>query len=142
MKDSTGEKRRETMTATELAKELGLAIKNDEVLLNYDKAKAAYESNDALQEKIRVYNAQRAALTEEFDKDIDKQDKTVIESIKKSMDDLGRDITAYEEYTAFAAAQKAVNDFMTLINQTITYHAFGIEPSSCTHDCSTCSGCH
>ncbi len=130
------------MKAIELAKELGEAIKNDEVLLSYDKAKADYESNRELQDKLAMYNAQRAALAEEFSKEIEEQSSELIQKIKQTMDTIGAEIVAHEEYKAFAAAQKAVNDFMTEINQEISRHAFGIEPSNCTHDCSTCSGCH
>ena len=130
------------MKAIEIAKQLGEAIKNDEVLLAYDKAKADYESNKELQDKLASYNAQRAALAEEFNKEIEEQSSEVIGKIKENMDALGKEIVEHSEYKAFADAQRAVNDFMAEINQEIARHAFGIEPQNCTHDCSTCSGCH
>ena len=135
-------KRGITMNKMELATALGEAIKNDEILLAYDKAKAEYEANADIQEKLRVYNAQRAALTEEFNKEIEEQNSDTIKALKETMDKLGKEITAYPEYRNFEAAQKKVTGLMNAINAEITRAAFGIEPSSCTHDCSTCSGCH
>ena len=62
--------------------------------------------------------------------------------VKAKMDELSHTINQNENYTRFAAAQNAVNDLMQRINATISYYAFGVEPSNCTHDCSTCGGCH
>ncbi len=131
------------MTVIELAKALGEGIKNDAVLLAYDEAKAAFEADEALSAQMNEYNADRTCLTEEFNKDFEMQDKDVIESLKAKMDELARSINANETYARFAAAQQAVNDLMKQINETISFYAFGVQPSSgCTHDCSTCSGCH
>ena len=69
-------------------------------------------------------------------------DKDVIESLKAKMDTLAAAINQNEHYSNFAAAQQAVNDLMKQINAEITFYAFGVRPSSCTHDCSSCSGCH
>lgn len=131
------------MTVIELAKALGEGIKNDAVLLAYDEAKAAFEADADLTAKMNEYNADRTCLSEEFNKDLAMQDKEVIESLKAKMDELARTINGNENYTRFAAAQQAVNDLMKQINETISFYAFGVQPSSgCTHDCSTCGGCH
>lgn len=131
------------MTVIELAKALGEGIKKDAVLLAYDEAKAAFEADEELTAKMNEYNADRTCLSEEFNKDLAMQDKEVIESLKAKMDELARAINGSEVYTRFAAAQQAVNDLMKQINETISFYAFGVQPSSgCTHDCSTCGGCH
>ncbi len=126
----------------ELAKALGEGIKEDPILLAYDEAKAAFEADEALTAAMNEYNAHRTCLATEFNKDLAMQDKDVIESLKAKMDELAHTINQNENYTRFAAAQNAVNDLMQRINSTISYYAFGIEPSNCTHDCSTCGGCH
>ena len=41
---------------------------------------------------------------------------------------------------AFTKAQDVVNAFMAEVNGEITYQITGERP--CTHDCSTCGGCH
>ena len=130
------------MSVLELARALGEGIKVSPVLLAYDAAKAAFESDAELSAMMSEYNALRAALTEEFNKDLEMQEKEVIEQLRGRMDELAAVINKNEHYTGFAAAQKAVNDLMQRINEEITYYAFGVRPSSCTHDCSTCGGCH
>lgn len=130
------------MNVMELAKALGEGIKNDEVLLAYDAAKAAFDADEALSAQMTEYNTHRACLTEEFNKDAAMQDKDVIESLKAKMDTLAATINQNEHYSNFAAAQQAVNDLMKQINAEITFYAFGVRPPSCTHDCSSCGGCH
>jgi hypothetical protein len=39
-------------------------------------------------------------------------------------------------------AQAEVNELMNAVNQTIMTQITGEEPSGCTHDCSSCKGCH
>lgn len=131
------------MTVIELAKALGEGIKNDAALLAYDEAKAAFEADVELNAQMSEYTADRTCLSEEFNKDLAMQDKDVIESLKAKMDELARSINGNENYARFAAAQQAVNDLMKRVNETISFYAFGVQPSSgCTHDCSTCGGCH
>lgn len=131
------------MTVIELAKALGEGIKNDTALLAYDEAKAAFEADVELNAQMSEYTADRTCLSEEFNKDLAMQDKDVIESLKAKMDELARSINGNENYARFAAAQQAVNDLMKRVNETISFYAFGVQPSSgCTHDCSTCGGCH
>ena len=127
----------------ELARALGEGIKNHKTLLAYDAAKAAFEADEDLTSKMAEYNADRACLTEEFSKDHAMQDERVIEALKTKMDELASAINKNENYLGFAAAQKAVSELMKHINEQITYYAFGVLPQSeCTHDCSTCGGCH
>jgi len=130
------------MKVIELAKALGEGIAEDPTLIAYDEAKAAFEADKLLGEQMTEYNTHRTCLAAEFNKDLAMQDKDVIESLKAKMDELSHTINQNENYTRFAAAQNAVNDLMQRINATISYYAFGVEPSNCTHDCSTCGGCH
>ena len=39
-------------------------------------------------------------------------------------------------------AQKALNDLMAEVNAEIKFCITGERPAACTHDCSTCGGCH
>ena len=58
------------------------------------------------------------------------------------MTELGEQIMKNENYTSFVEAQKAMNALMTLVNNEIKFAITGERPSECTHDCSTCGGCH
>lgn len=129
-------------TVLELAKNLGEGIKTHPVLLAYDEAKAAFDADAELAAQMAEYNVQRTCLTEEFSKDLEMQEKEIIDRLRARMDELAAAINQNEKYARFAEAQKAVNDLMQSINEEITFHAFGVRPSSCTHDCSTCGGCH
>ena len=126
----------------ELAKDLGEGIRKDPVLLAYDEAKAAFDADTELSAQMTEYNAQRTCLTEEFNKDLDEQYKAVIEQLRGRMDALAAEINRNGNYTRYASAQKAVSELMQRINEEITYHAFGVRPQHCNHDCAGCSGCH
>ncbi|MBQ8175065.1 MAG: YlbF family regulator [Clostridia bacterium] len=130
------------MDVMQLAKALGEGIKNHPTLLAYDEAKAAFDADTELAAQMNEYNADRSCLAEEFNKDFAMQDKDVIESLKAKMDELAAVINKNEHYVAFAAAQGEVNTLMQSINEEITFYAFGVRPNHCTHDCSSCSGCH
>ena len=47
-----------------------------------------------------------------------------------------------ENYAKFASAQQAMDALMADVNAEIKFCITGERPSTCTHDCSTCSGCH
>ncbi len=131
------------MSVLELAKALGEGIRDDQVLKEYDAAKAAFEEDTVLSGQMAEYNAHRTCLAEEFNREPEQQDKTVIEQLKAKLDELGGLIHQNEHYARFAAAQEAVQALMKQINEEITFYAFGVRPSSeCTHDCATCGGCH
>ena len=65
-----------------------------------------------------------------------------IEVIQKRIDELYNLITEDAAFIALNEAQAVVNELMNSVNTTITYNITGEMPSSCTHDCSTCGGCH
>ena len=54
---------------------------------------------------------------------------------------LTREITVNAAYIEFREAQNAVNAIMTAVNNETKFCITG-EREDCTHDCSTCRGCH
>lgn len=122
------------MEIMELAAELGKMIKNDARVTRMNEAAAAYEANEALQAKIAEYNAQTAAMTEEYKK-ADK-DGAVIESIEQRINELYDEITSDPTLVAYNETSEAVNALMNEVNGEITFQITGERP--CTHDCSTC----
>lgn len=129
---------------TELSRALGEAIAEHEVVKNLKAAQDAYNNCAAMQAKMTEYNANRAAMGEEFKKEIEKQDPAMLEMIKNRIDELGREIVSFKEYADLAEAQKKLQTLMASVNSEIQYCVFGIRPeeNACTHDCSSCSGCH
>ena len=128
------------MEIFELAAELGKALKADERLVKLEEAKKAYEENKTLQRNIVEFDVQQKALQQEMVKP--EKDTIFIEVIQKRIDELYKMITEDEAFVALNEAQAVVNELMNSVNSTITYNITGELPSSCTHDCGSCGGCH
>ncbi len=127
------------MTVSELAKKLGEAIAASDEIKEQNLAKEAFESDTAVQNLIFEYNAQNAALSEEFKKE--ERDQEMIDVINRRIAELYNSIAGSESYLKYIAAQKKVNELMSSVNNEINREVYG-EPENCTHDCSSCHGCH
>ena len=124
----------------ELAAELGKTLKADERLVKLEEAKKAYEEDKTLQRNLVEFEVQQKALQQEIAKE--ERDTVFIEVIQKRIDELYKMITEDAAFVALNDAQTEVNELMNSVNTTITYNITGEMPSSCTHDCSSCGGCH
>lgn len=125
----------------ELAATLGRALKADERLQKFDAAKAAYEADPQLKAYLTEYEVQQKAMQSEMSKP--EQDTHLLAMIRERIDTLYRLINENSAFAELNRTQQAVNDLMNRINRTIMFEITGEEPSaSCTHDCSSCSGCH
>ncbi len=124
----------------ELAKELGQALKNDKRLVRLEEARVAYENDERVGKLATEYEVQQKAMQNEMMKT--PRDETLISLISGRIDALYKEITENEAYRALEAAQNEVNDLMNMVNSTISFQISGEEASGCTHDCSTCGGCH
>ena len=125
----------------ELAHALGEEIAKSEEIKNLEAAKDAYDRDAELQAKMSEYEAERKLLAGEFSKDSSDIDQKAVADLKARIDELAKEICVMPNYIVFANAQKAMNDLMNSVNAEIKYCITGERPSSCTHDCSTCSGC-
>ena len=125
------------MEIFELAAALGDALKNDEKLVRLDLAKKAYEENGDLKKKMIEYEVQQKALQVEITRD--ERDTLLMDTIQKRIDVLYREIMEHPVFLELSEAQSDVNELMNAVNNTITYHITGEEPS-CTHNCATCGG--
>lgn len=128
------------MTIFELAAELGRTLKEDDKLVRLERAKKAYEADTDLNKKMIEYEVQQKALQLEITRD--DRDTLLIDNIQKRIDTLYREIMENPVFLELNEAQAEVNELMNAVNQTITFQITGELPSSCTHDCSTCGGCH
>ena len=126
----------------ELAHMLGEEIAKSDEIKNLENAKAKYESSEALQAKMSEYNTERLLLGEEFAKENSDQDQIAIANLRARIDELTREISKDPLYIEFAEAQHAMNALMNSVNEEIKFCITGERPAKCTHDCSTCSGCH
>ena len=126
----------------ELAHNLGEEIAKSEEIKNLNRTKDAFDSDEALQNKMREYEAERLLLGQEYAKESGEADEKAIANLKARIEELTAEISTSPVYLEFANAQKAMNDLMAEVNAEIKFCITGERPSTCTHDCSTCSGCH
>ena len=89
------------MTINECAKLLGEAIAKDEITVRFNAAKAAFEGDAALQEKIAEYNAQRMILGKEFAKDTAMQDAEMIATLQARIEELYNEVVNSAAYVVF-----------------------------------------
>ena len=128
------------MTVIEHCQALGQAIKESPALIAYFEAKKAYDSDAHLQSLMFEYEAQRKILGSVFARE-EETDPALITSIRDRIQALAGEIVAIPTYREHEDAKKGVNALMEQVNAEISAAVFGVRPSSCTHDCSTCSGC-
>jgi cell fate (sporulation/competence/biofilm development) regulator YmcA (YheA/YmcA/DUF963 family) len=127
------------MSIYELASKLGQAIKEDDRMKRMEAAKKAYESSEKINNLLMEYGIQQQALTTMGDSaDIDTDALT---RIQDRIDEIYAAITTDPLFIELDEAQNDVNELMQTVNNTIMFNATGTTPS-CTHDCSTCGGCH
>ena len=126
----------------ELAHALGEEIAKSEEIKNLEAAKAAFQTDAELQSKMSEYEAERMLLGQEFSKNPDEADQKAIADLRARIEQLSAEIGSSEKYRDFLNAQQAMNSLMADVNAEIKYCITGERPSECTHDCSTCKGCH
>ena len=126
----------------ELAHALGEEIAKSDEIKNLEAAKAEFQTDAALQAKMSEYETERILLGQEFAKSTDEADEKAIADLRARLEELTKIITANPKYIAFTAAQNNVNKLMADVNAEIKFCITGERPVECTHDCSTCLGCH
>ena len=124
----------------ELAAQLGRALKEDKRVIALEEARVAYENDEHVMKLMMEYEVQQRAMQNEAIKE--ERDDALLGMIQSRIDALYDEIVASESYKALEDAQEKVNDLMNMVNNTITFNITGEEPSGCTHNCSTCGGCH
>lgn len=124
----------------ELAHMLGLEIAKSSEIKKLEEAKDAFEASGELQGKMSEYETDRILLTQEYSKE--EADEKLIADLHARIEELATEITTNALYVAFQQAQAEVNALMNEVNEEIKFCITGERPSDCTHDCSTCKGCH
>ena len=125
----------------ELAHQLGMEIAGSDEIKALNETKNAFDSNAELQSLMSEYEADRVLLGQEFSKDNAEIDEKAIADLRARIEELTREVSKNPIYIAFAEAQQNMNKLMADVNAEIKFCITG-ERDNCTHDCSTCSGCH
>ena len=125
----------------ELAHQLGMEIAKSDEIKALNETKNAFDSDAELQALMSEYEADRVLLGQEFSKKENEIDEKAIADLRARIEELTREISKNPIYIAFANAQQNMNKLMADVNAEIKFCITG-ERDNCTHDCSTCSGCH
>ena len=128
------------MEIFELAAELGRKLKEDKRLVKLEQARIAYEQDARVGKLMTEYEVQQRAMQNEAVKE--ERSEELLRMIQDRIDALYTEITETETYRALEAAQNEVNDLMEMVNNTISFQITGKSSEGCTHNCSTCGGCH
>ena len=128
------------MEIFEIAQLLGKTLKEDERLKRLENAKKQYQENTDLGKMMIEYEVQQKALENEVVKP--EKDTHFIDIIQNRINELYKNITEHPAFIELNEAQNAVNELMNSVNQTIMFNITGELPGDCTHNCSTCGGCH
>lgn len=121
----------------EKARELGALIQESEQMKNAKNAEILQENDDTAQELMREYNTKRLDLARDMQngkilrEEAVKQNNEAFDELLKKSDVIRKYIEAKQEF------DKMVNQ----VNQILNFYITGQDPN-CTHDCSSCGGCH
>lgn len=132
------------MNYKEASKLLGETLSAEPAVISFNAAKAAFDTDPELTGMMAEYRTARTLLGEMYANPAPTEEESrSADALNTRLTELTEAIRSNAIYRALEEAQEAVNSLMAEVNAEISRYAFGETPSSgCTHDCSTCGGCH
>ncbi len=128
------------MEILDMARQLGEAIRDSEVMARVKVAEEAQNNDAEAQKLIGEYNLTRMQLAQRAGKeDITKEE---MEEIQKELSAEFEKLVANPTIAEFLEARAALDAIVNQVNSILTHFITGEDPNGCTHDCSTCGGCH
>ena len=127
------------MELMEMAKLVGLAIKESEEGKRAEEMKKAYEEDEKIVALTTEFDVQQKALAAMVGNE--NADNNLTEAIQARLSVIYEEVLATEVYKAYEAAQKDLGRLIDKVNSVIMGQVSG-NVEGCTHDCSSCSGCH
>ncbi len=125
------------MTLLEMANELGKMIKESPEMEALNAAELAQEQDEAAKELLKEFNLKRMNLV----RDMQENKITREEATKKNNEAFAEMLEKSEIIKAYVEAKKDFDAVVTQVNSIINMYITGND-GSCTHNCSTCGGCH
>lgn len=138
------------MEIIEIAKQLGEKLVETGEYKAFCQTRDKCRENKELKAKLDEFKIQKSILDIENEKDNNEKDEMLIDAITTRVEALYNEITNDPDMKAYNKAEEDLNLLMTAINMTITSYispenlasADQMAEGGCTHNCSTCSGCH
>ena len=125
------------MDILEKTRELGQMIVDSEEMKAYKAAEEAQAKDEEAQTIMQEYNIKRMNLARDMQNGKISREEAVAENTK-AFDEVLEKSPSIKTYVE---AKKAFDNLVNQVNRIINYYITGEDPN-CTHDCSTCSGCH
>ena len=125
------------MTIFEKTRELGEMIQNSEEMKNYKAAEESQKADEATQEHMKEFNMNRLNLARDMQNGKITRE-AAIEANNKAFDELCEKAPLVREYVE---AKQKFDEVVNQVNSIINFYITG-STGDCTHDCSTCGGCH
>lgn len=125
------------MDILEKTRELGQMIVDSEEMKAYKAAEEAQAKDEEAQTIMQEYNIKRMNLARDMQNGKISREEAVAENTK-AFDEVLEKSASIKNYVE---AKKAFDNLVNQVNRIINYYITGEDPN-CTHDCSTCSGCH
>lgn len=134
------------MDMIELARDFGRELQKDERYLAFNAARVASDEDEELQALIGEFNLKRMAINNEAQKE--EQDEEKVRTLNEELRAAYNRIMANENMVRYNETKQELDLFVQRLLTIISMCAEGEDPAtadydpSCTHDCSTCGGCH
>ena len=130
-----------------LARELGAALQADARYEALMQARKVNDEDEALQNLIGEFNMIMLKAQQEAEKE--DKDEAKMQEYNEQYVAAYQKIMANENMIAYQAAQSELEAVVNTVNGIIAMSLNGEDPmtcdpdaQNCTHDCSTCGGCH
>ena len=119
------------------ARELGMLIQASEQMKNAKNAEILQANDDQAQELMKEYNLKRLNLARDMQAGkISRED-----AVKRNNDAFDEIVEKSDSIKKYIEAKKEFDTLVNQVNQILNFYITGQDPN-CTHDCSTCGGCH
>ncbi len=137
------------MSAIDTARQLGLAIQQDEKYIRFQEATKVSDTDKELQSKIGEFNTMRMELSSELHKDESARDADKLVSLENDIKAVYDEIMAMPNMIAYNEAKAGLDELINSVNFIISIATNGGDPmtcpdkapSGCGGSCSTCGGC-
>ena len=128
------------MEILDMARQLGEAIRDSEIMTRVKAAEEAQQKDAEAQKLIGEYNLTRMQLAQRAQKeDITKEE---MEKIQQELSAAFETLTQNAIISEFLESRAALDAIVNQVNSILTHFITGEDPEACTHNCSTCGGCH
>ena len=129
-----------------LARELAKALQASDVYKEFELARQANDEDEALQDAIGSFNVAQMNLEAEREKD--SPDTGAIARYTEDMQNAYKAVMENPNMLRYQHSVDELSRLLTYVNGIISAGVNGEDPDAvteedvCTHDCSTCGGCH